>query len=370
MKLFLSKLSIFVLPISILFIFPVFVVTYGREYVSYKDVVIRQEKDPSILFGFAYNGVSFYPYKEFLTKRKRAQVVALGTSRVMQIRKEFFIAGTTFVNAGGAGKSVAAMKSFIESLPDDGSVKVVLLGLDVDVISGEKGVPESIGEDILPLRFSEIVVTMSRRIYLDYISHKYTLGEIIHANSNSSSIGISALLHDDGFRGDGSYKYGVAMKNLSRATDIREQIAAHAKDISNSSYNLETKKKNIEKNLAAIDELISIAKKKNIEIIGFIPPYPTPVHDALTSNGDLIGYTSQSLSDLFVRRQLSYFDVSSITTFGGKETEFVDFNHGTDVLYLRMMMYMADRSESLSKLTNINLLKAILKKSQSDFLDF
>ena len=56
--------------------------------------------------------------------------------------------------------------------------------------------------------------------------------------------------------------------------------------------------------------------------------------------------------------------------FDGKNTEFVDAVHGTDLMYLKMFMYMAERSKSIRNYVDIDKLNFFLKESTGDFLSF
>ena len=65
---------------------------------SYSDIVKRQIKNDSI-YGTSLNQNTF-SYKLELIKNVAPKIIALGSSRIMQFRKEDF--NTSFINAGGA----------------------------------------------------------------------------------------------------------------------------------------------------------------------------------------------------------------------------------------------------------------------------
>lgn len=368
---FLKKVILFSLPVLGLFLFPSVVILTAREYVSFKDIVHTQEVFPESLFGFAYNGVSFYPYKEYLVRTKDPEVIALGTSRVMQFRKEFFTKDSVFINAGGAGKSLEDMENFVRNLPNQSSVRVIILGLDREILIGPYLSQDKKEEDLLPIRFSKIAVLMSRRIYLDYANKKFFLKDIFSTSKSTNHIGLVALLHGDGFRADGSYKYGSATKNLGRVSYVESQIKSYIETSANfSNKDTASVLKNLEQNLRAVERIILLAKEKNITIVGIMPPYPTPVHQIIKEQDKTLVTLSLELSEIFKKKGFSFFDFSSIEVFGGKETEFVDAIHGTDVMYLKMVIYMAEHSNSLDAYINVPSLVNILKKIKGDFLEF
>lgn len=369
MKLFLKKLTIFVLPLSILFIFPATVLIYGREYFSYEQVLETQSRFPESLFGFAYNGASFYPYKEALVTRENGEVIALGSSRVMQLRKEFFTDEASFVNAGGAGKTLREVESFIESLPDNSRTKVIILGLESEYFTDPYPRKEDRHEYVLPLRFVMLNVLMSRRIYLDYINHKYSLRDIIKNANDSHHIGLSALLHQDGFRSDGSYKYSAAEKNPNRLSYVDGQVRVALEDFRRKGGSFDMSGPAIESNIEILERILHLAKKKGITIVGFTPPVPSLVHKVTMEDATLRNLTER-VGVSFKSHGMPFFNVSDIKVFGGKDTEFVDVVHGTDYLYGKMLFYMASKTTILEQYVPLKNLRSILDQTKGNFLNF
>lgn len=369
MKVFVKKLLVFVLPLSVLFIFPSVVLIYGREYFSYKDVLQHQTKFPESLFGFAYNGASFYPYKVALTDKVNPEVVALGTSKVMQIRKEFFKDETLFVNAGGAGKTLSDIESFVRGLPEDGATKVIILGLEEDYFTAPHAPKEKRTEYILPLRFMITTILMSRRMYLDYINHKYSLHEVVERSQNSHNIGLSALLHNDGFRSDGSYQYSEAQKNPERISYLNAQVEEKREDMIRRQNSFKGATRYLDDNLETLRNILTTARDKNILVIGFIPPMPSALHSVYRHNQPSTSLTTR-VAHIFDEAQMSFFDVSDIALFGGKGTEFVDTVHGTDVMYAKMLLYIMERSPLLARYIHKDALRKMIEEAQGDFLNF
>lgn len=371
MLVFFKKVIFFSLPILLLFTVPVFVVVEGREYVSTKDVVDTQSKYPESIFGFAYNDISFYSYKESLVATKNPKVIALGTSRVMQFREEFFTKDTLFVNAGGAGKSLADIERFVTNLPSTTTVQVIIIGLDKEILVAKPSPSKEIKESILPVRFTRIIVTMSRRVYLDYISHKNSFTDLMQASKQTSAIGLSALLHGNGFRSDGSYRYGSAVADQGRLPYVEAQVNQSVLDVTNKNNSLvEEETQNLKNNLTSISRILTLGREKRIIIIGIMPPYPTSIYKAMIGKDGTLEEISTKLSQIFKDEKSIFFDLSSLDTFGGLDTEFVDGIHGTDVMYLKMISYIVSNTNVLHEYTNSLLLNQLLKKSKDDFLSF
>ena len=89
-KKFFGRLSLFVPFFLVTVIFPTLVMWKAGELVSIDHVVEEQKKASGVvLFGPAYNGAMGY-YSLKAISRRRPDVIALGSSRVMSFRSAFF----------------------------------------------------------------------------------------------------------------------------------------------------------------------------------------------------------------------------------------------------------------------------------------
>lgn len=375
MLIFLKKVIIFLLPVLLLFILPAAVIFFGREYVSSRDVVKIQTMYPDAIFSFAYNDISFIPYKKLLIEEKKPTIIALGTSRVMQIRKEFFKEPEMFVNAGGGAKTLEDMKLFLEELPTDSRVKTVILGLDQTMFHDVSESPEKRTEDVLPLRVANILTSMSRRMYLDYAAHKYSFSALVDASGSSHNIGLSAIMHGDGFRSDGSYVYYQASVDPDLFTKVEKELQQRGTEIQGYQDEFsDEQKQQMEVHLQTLSEILALCKRKGIAVVGFMPPYPPTVYNAFMGTKSfyrvMLTTTPKRVADIFSEYGYSFFNLSSVETFGGDETEFVDVIHGTDGMYSKIMIYLSERTKDLNGYTDIHSLKEMLKNTKGAFLPF
>ena len=65
---------------------------------------------------------------------------------------------------------------------------------------------------------------------------------------------------------------------------------------------------------------------------------------------------------------MPFFDMSSIATFGGKDTWFVDGIHGTDRMYLAMLVYMIKHTDVLNGSVSLQMLEEMMQKNKGDAL--
>ena len=221
------------------------VIFYGREFYSIKEVVATQKEFSQTIFGFSYVSTLFFPYKNLLFREQNGNVIALGTSRVMEIRKEFFIKPNSFVNAGGAVRSLNDAEKFVNDLPNNSNLKVIFFGLDQEMLYEDLNKNSDKKELLFPKRMIDTFSFMSRRMYLDYFSHKFNLNTLINNSKENHNIGISALINGDGFRYDGSYRYFEAQTNKNLIEDVNKRIQEKVgviKKENNQNYNSKNKK--------------------------------------------------------------------------------------------------------------------------------
>ena len=350
------------------------VIFYGREFYLIKEVVATQKEFPQTIFGFSYVSTLFFPYKKLLFEEQNGNVVALGTSRVMEIRKEFFINPDLFVNAGGAIKSLNDAENFINDLPNDSNLKVIFLGLDQEMLYEDFNKKGEIKESYLTKRMIDTFSFMSRRIYLDYFSHKFNLNTLINNSKENRNIGISALINGDGFRYDGSYRYFEAQNNENLIEDVNKRIQEKVgviKKENNQNYN--SKNKILEENLKKLSLFLKLCQEKGILVVGFAPPFPPSVYSQMYEGSgiykEMVIDNIKKEQDIFRKNNALFFDFSSTLSFGGKDTEFVDEIHGTDKMYARMMLFMVENDKELRYYIDEKAIRDLIKNSKNNFLN-
>ena len=369
MKNFIFKVTIFTASLGIFYIFPLIIILIGKESFSGRDAAIAQKQDPKVLVGFAYGVQSFSPYKTALMQERSATIIALGTSRVMQFRKEFFRNEDDFVNVGGAITSITDLKSFIDTLPDTSHKdRTIILGLDQDIFLK---LPTDTGarkgdkvENKLLLRVAYILAASSRDIYLDEFS-KYTIFTLLEKVKTAPHIGIMALIKGDGFRSDGSRQYHQTISNPNLENWVKEDIQKRVNEIRSDTYSTPNEDERIESNVERLSAILDICQKKHIKVIGFMPPYNTKTYDAMENSNSsyrkILNSLPKKLEDTFTMHSFLFYNFSNINSFGGKDVEFIDFIHGSDLMYAKIILAMLQRDPSLANIFDGKKLKSIIK---------
>lgn len=369
MGVFIKKLILFLIPIGLIFVFPITVFLFSKEYYSPEKAEKTQITHPEAIIGFAY-GTS-EGYKELLMSDINPSVMSLGTSRVMQFRKEFFSDPKTFGNAGGSVGQIEDMEKFIRKLPPDNKLKLLIIGLDQQLFkhaTAPREAPENTYE-----RLKYLFVGGWKKVYKDYFSHKFSMKQILEESKHTDNIGLNALINKDGFRSDGSYQYAEFSTNPNQEKNTKSSTEGRIMSIKKDRSSFLYGKEIYQSDLDSLENLLKLCVERGIYVIGILPPYPNVIYKEIISADDeykkVLIELPNKVSKILLKNNFKLYDFSDISVINGDDYEFMDPIHGTDKIYLRMIIYMAEKNKEFSKYVDINRLRNILKHAQKNFLD-
>ena len=382
MKKFILKIAIFAIPIIAYYIFPVSVIFLSKEYYTAAQVVETQNANKQNLYGNVYNTGSYIPYKEDLIQTNNPNIVAIGSSRAMEIRKEFFNASTTFINAGLAGRSLEAVEYFLNTMPNtliNGKNRILLFVVDREMFTRDPSAQDARTDDyasILGLHLY-LPLNVARGMYLDYFArHKYNFTDLLHNIQNNNAIGINAIAFNEGFRSDGSFKYNRESKDPALLANNTAAIHLVTQDLldANPSSLLVSDDQKIAINLKTLQQLLALARSRDITVIGFIPPYPTEINQATFNPISPYAKRETNLTNKiiaeFEQASSSFYDLSDISKYGGTDSEFVDTVHGDDLMYAKVSLYLAEHNQLLANYFDKKALQKMIASTTGNFLPF
>src|SRR5947208_3342599 len=112
---FLAKLALLFVPFLVVLGVPATVMWRAGEFDSPASVAARQMQSPDTLYLTAYSN-GWQRLKSLSTAVRKPDVVAVGTSRVMQFRAGFFKDPASFYNAGGAIYEAPQFRDFLRNI--------------------------------------------------------------------------------------------------------------------------------------------------------------------------------------------------------------------------------------------------------------
>ncbi|SHG57821.1 hypothetical protein SAMN04488109_0913 [Chryseolinea serpens] len=369
MKRFLKKLILFIAPFSLL-LFPLGVLMYSKEvFLNVKSVTRSEEK---YVFGLAYSEIGRQFKFLNVQERERFDILALGSSRVMQFRKEMFL--QRFYNAGGAVQNMEEYESFLRALPTGKLPRLIILGLDqwmfnvdyrnnyknpadgqswTDVTAVDKNVHEKVKTfvvDVFQGKVKNILALPGYKVY-----------------------GVNAVSETNGFRNDGSYFYNGAVQKLV-AHDTSYRDFAFKETMSRISKGCCRFNYGDALDAAALDtlnSLLAFCKAQQIEVIAFLPPFAPTVFQKMKDLGKY-GYLKMiypQISPVFEKYGYEVYDFSDAMALGSLEGEgMVDGFHGGEVVYSSILVSMIEQGSRIRAYTDLQQIKADLKGAENSFI--
>lgn len=300
-----------------------------------------------------------YPFEKLLMVADlKPEILILGTSRVMQFRHQFF-KNKSFYNAGGGIKSLPEIKRFLnDKRIQNYSPKILILGLDQnffnynwDKVEGEPlDFDEKQNIDYSSMRYliSQILPGILRDIYNRKVNYASFFEKTI--NDGINRIGYTAHWDQSGFLNDGSYHYGVALRDQMKSTYYDYKFKQTYERINNSSDGFEYGTEINANALKLLDEILTLCKKRGIEVIGFLPPYADEILNYMlqfNENYEYIRKLPGELISIFAKHKFTFLDATSNSSLGSALSEVTDGYHGSEKSYVRLLMKLIKTNKTL-----------------------
>lgn len=353
MRQFLKRLLWFVAPISLIALPMLISLKIAGELVNCDEVLAGQVSSGSLV-ALAYSDPTGCVKAKTLASRNPT-VVVLGTSRVMQFRESFFRNPTVFYNAGGLVARVKDFRSFIEEVDITG-VETLVIGLD-QYFFNEDWDDLTKSPTTYEDTYSTIGVLRNQKLLRDLWQGKFEYARL----GRRGRIGLTATMYDEGFREDGSYRYGRVIDHPHLAWDV---------DFENTYKRMRKGNKRFQYgsvvSVAALDELdsfLTICRAKGIHVVAILPPFAHEVWERILKQGDDYRYMRElysELTPLFEASSFELFDFSDLASVGSGDAETIDGFHGSEVAYLRLTLKLASNSEVIARYVDASRLTRML----------
>jgi hypothetical protein len=359
MKKFNLSIWLFASPFIIYLITPVSVLFIGKE--SFYPISHFKE---NTITGYLYNQFNSrsLKYNQLSSERtSKHSIVALGSSRVMQFRKESFI--SSFFNGGGTIYHISDFETLLRSLPKKSLPNYLIIGLDqwcFNINFSKLTYPsESWDNKYSFLPKNEYL----KMVYSDLNEGKFTL-KSIWDNRSKETVGLSAILYNSGFRHDGSMYYGKTIKELL------------ANDSSYHDYNFKDTFSRIKKRTSRfqefhevqqsavlnIDTLLLFCYNNGIKVLGFLPPFASVVYTEMKKEDyEGIDDVYPNLEHIFKKYNFELFNFTHYSEYQSNDSEFIDGFHGSEVTYAKILLSLAEKSSILKGQIDTSKIKNALK---------
>lgn len=326
------------------------------EHNSFESIVKRQLNHNSI-YGTALNE-NVFGYKLELVKQTKPKIIALGSSRVLQLREKFF--RDSFVSAGNAMNTLKEGRLFLEEVLKFYKPDIVILGLDIwwfNALYPNYETGEYFNITGTNINMTKILDT-AKHIYDQQLPFQYLLDNHFIANpySNLDSLGLNAIYNSRGFFKDGSYIYGEIFKDeKDKDANFTDTLLLVTQGISRFAYasHIDVKR------MQDLFDILNLLRKHNIQVVIFIPPLAPSVYKAMQDKQEKYAYIDELFMTL-QNNQIYFFNYHNPAVLKDDDCEFLDGFHGGDVFYARILADMAQNNEILQPYVNIPYLTELI----------
>ncbi len=326
------------------------------EFLPLGDIVARQQAGSDI-YGSALHDDE-YDYKLALAKARRAEVMALGSSRMLQLRQEFF--RRPFTNAGRAMSSLREGEEFLAALPADSRPRLMILGVDPWWFNPQRPAyaprrPRS----GLNIGFLHLVADWlwQAKLGIDDLWGVAIEGRQDNDLTRNPGIGVAAIVRASGYRADGSRDYGRRYTAQDPTFDD-QGFANTLGRLASADGPFEHGRHAAAARFAQFDALLSELKQQKITPVVILTPLAGRVLAAMTEMGEAFGYVAEVRAYL-AGLEIESYDFLDPAALAADDCEFVDGFHGGEVVYQRILLAIveANPASALAALLNANALR-------------
>ena len=339
------RLGLFLLLVSAIIGLSCICLYKAGEFSSFSSFIRPLQQDQ--LFGLGY---SYYDkaYKFHMTNEvHRPQVLALGSSRIMQVKRPVVNRDYSFYNAGGAIQNARELVLFIDKLDD--SPKLILLNLDQwwfnkANLEADRPFSASVYDDQKNLDFSKRGQFVCD-FYSDLVKGKIDLVKLFTSNH----IGLNAICNENGFAADGSRYQGDMIKAPELQDDYNfKNVLGRIRDGINHFQYGDCPDSSM---VGVVDAFLDKCVARKIKVVAFLPPFAPYVYKRMQETGKY-GYLSQlydMLLPVFDRHEgCSLYDYTDVTDTGAHNYDFDDGFHGSEIIYNGMIRQMVRQDSTLA----------------------
>ena len=339
-KNFFKKLLILLLPFILCIPFVIYLILTKELYFNGVNMLADCHMGTKpCLIGLMYSSPECPQLKIEMTKRLRPKILAIGTSRIMQVRRNFFRSESSFYNAGGAIRRLPHIQRFLDKLPPDYHPNILLISLDQRFFNPnwEHPVDTKDYDNFFEMDYSDPLYVLGQILKgfpADVMANKISWKDYFQVSPQPQlRIGLSAHLENSGFRNDGSYVYGNILKNPEDPSLIDYQFRFTHDLITKRTRGFQFSKDISPMALQELDALLERAAQNNIHVIALIPPYAHEVYQRMMNLGDGYGYMKElyiKLRPFFIKYRSTLFDASDLAKLGASDKEALDGFHGSE----------------------------------------
>ncbi|MCR5239571.1 MAG: hypothetical protein K6E15_05305 [Prevotella sp.] len=340
-----ARLAVFLLLVAVIIGFSVICLYKAGELYSFSSYIHPLQQDQLFGLGYSYYDKS---YKFHMANEvEHPEVLALGSSRIMQVKRSVVSPDYSFYNAGGAIQKAHELPLFINKLQD--SPKLILVNIDQwwfnrAYIAEDQPFSPSVYDDEPEWDMSKLGRFICD-FYTDLVKGKINLIKVF----SSSHIGLNAICNENGFAADGSRYQGdmIIAPEVQEDYNFKNVLGR----IRNGNQRFQYGDQADSSMVSVVDDFLNQCVARKIRVVAFLPPFAPYVYRRMQETGKY-GYMSKlydMLRPSFDRHEgCSLYDFTDVTDTGAHNYDFDDGFHGSEIIYNGMIRQVVRQDSTLA----------------------
>lgn len=356
------RLLIFVLILLIL-VLPF--LTCGELLRAATVAKIQQHMGKEFLYGTAYsNNYSHYKYQ--VLKQRKPKILAMGDSRTLQIKGDFFKHPENFYNAGMLTVSLDANINALLNFPKELLPQTLILCMDQSFFT-QKGVEDQRYFDepsFLKKEDYQSFNILIRRMADDRRKDKFHFWNLLW---QPNKIGVLAKTKEFGFKQDGSYYYGDVYQSKKTGA---ERTAVDLDRIRKGEGWFAGGEHVYSKTVERVQALIDFCKSNKIHLIAYTPPFSQSAMQIYKTRKD-VGFLKEIdpvVGQMIRNAGFEFYDYTDPSKLSLTDENFIDAFHGSDVAYCLMLRDMLHKNSKTSQYIDAAKLEKLYQNRVSEIV--
>ncbi|HEY3308708.1 MAG TPA: hypothetical protein VGJ93_09660 [Desulfuromonadaceae bacterium] len=374
------KITVLVAPYALYFAIPFFVILGTNElYLDLDRIILKVTEGNRYLIGLGFDETP-YRYLKFktLASLPKQDIVAIGSSRVLTFRDKMF-SQSSFYNAGYTVDTIDDFSTFLSLVPNDKVPGTIIIGIDQWMFNTRytqdtRKLHQNSYINLNVFDFNTLV-SAAPKIYKNIYNGTLSIATMLDSYKSElapdisefkcKKIGFNAHINSTGFLNDGSIYYGKQIADLisgcKTANDYNFEDTFNR--IRTGSARFQYGSEVDTASIHQLENFLDICKKKNICVVAFLPPLADKVYTEMISSGKYkyISLLPKKLGSIFNRYGFEFYDFTTIASTGSTDNEALDGFHGSEAVYMNILIKMLDAGSILNKNCNISELKMRLE---------
>lgn len=360
MKQFCIQLLLFLSPVVFFVALGGHVLIATKEYYTTDDVLTLHQTGASYILGKQY--IPFdHSYKEAIYRIKQPNYITLGTSHMLVVRQDFFSPADSFYNLTQVADPIAIRDWLKHEIATENHLpSLIVLGIEPYHFV-EKNITNGVAEQIERVAQDGIGNINWLQVLSDVMTDVFTrtisLRQLNELAEYDTTVGARAYSRHAGILRDGSYVFPEYSYNNPDSPEYHFAQTMYA--VKNGVGLFKTGTIQPE-TLAAVEEILTLAKAHNITIVGFTTPYSPVVYDYMESIEKFayIDELNTSLADIFAQHDMVFGDYTNPARLNISNNDFHDGAHYDSGVAATLLLDLATQHPMLGEYLNLAVLRA------------